>query len=45
MLDELYGVAYFTKLDLTAGYHQVRVYPDDILKTAIRTHMVATMST
>lgn len=38
MFDELHGAAFFTKLDLTAGYHQVRVYPPDVYKMAFRTH-------
>ena len=37
LFDQLNSAKVFSKIDLHSGYHQVRINPEDVEKTAFRT--------
>lgn len=38
LLNELYGVVIFSKIDLKSRYHQIRLKTKDVPKSTFRTH-------
>ena len=37
LMDRFQGAKYFSKMDLTMGYHQIKIKKEDRIKTAFRT--------
>lgn len=37
MFDRLGSTFYFSEIDMKTGFHQIRVHPDDVEKTAFTT--------